>query len=148
MIEPKLRPLRLVSHGTCDWGGCPRPAGAERWSVAHQSWLPVCFIHSEIGIDTTTREFCGRCHRVSPVGFHSPNSIWEAVAGRHWKNEILCIVCFAALGDEKHIVWEEGIEFYPVSYATHHKMRVEGFPDVPGPQTLLGIMKWRQEHGG
>lgn len=73
--------------------------------------------------DTTTREFCARCHRISPVGFHARDDIWKAVAGRHWEHSILCILCFAALGDEKHIVWEEGIEFYPVSYATHHAGR-------------------------
>lgn len=67
-----------------------------------------------------TREFCQRCHRVSPVGFFSPHDIWESVAGRHWSNSILCVVCFAALGDEKHIAWEEGIEFFPMSYATHY----------------------------
>ena len=74
--------------------------------------------------DSMTREFCQRCQRVSPVGFHSPNEIWEAVAGR-WKDSILCIMCFAALGDEKHIMWEQDVEFYPVSYATHHAARVQ-----------------------
>lgn len=38
-------------------------------------------------------------------------------------DSILCIMCFAALGDEKHVAWEKGIEFYPVSYATHHAGR-------------------------
>lgn len=79
---------------------------------------------SEVDLfDLTTREFCQRCHRVSPVGFHSPDFIWKAVAGRHWKDSILCILCFAELGDEKHIFWEDGLVFYPVSYATHHATR-------------------------
>ena len=83
--------------------------------------------------NVTTREFCGRCHRVSPVGFHVQNDIWEAVAGRHHQHDILCILCFAQLGDEKHIVWEENIEFYPVSYATHHAGRV---PEYERPEML------------
>lgn len=72
----------------------------------------------------TTREFCQRCHRLSPVGFHARDDLWSAVtAPGHWEHSILCILCFAQLGDEKHIAWEEGIEFYPVSYATHHGRR-------------------------
>lgn len=58
-----------------------------------------------------------------PVGFHASSEAWTAVAGNHWEHSILCIMCFAALGDEKHIEWEEGITFYPVSYATHHAGR-------------------------
>lgn len=73
--------------------------------------------------EDTTREFCQRCHRVSPIGFHARDDIWEAVAGRHWRHAILCIMCFAALGDEKHILWEVDLEFHPVSYATHHMRR-------------------------
>lgn len=75
--------------------------------------------------DRTTREFCGRCHRLSPVGFLAPDDVWLTVAGQHWRHAILCIMCFAALGDEKHIRWEHGIEFYAVSYATHHAAREE-----------------------
>lgn len=71
--------------------------------------------------NTTTREICKRCQSVSAVGFDSP--LWEEVAGQHWVDSILCIRCFAALGDEKHIEWEVGIELYPVSYATHHARR-------------------------
>ena len=71
--------------------------------------------------DTTTRESCNRCNRISPVGFYSP--LWASVAGQRWEHDILCILCFAAIGDERHIQWEEGIEFYPVSYATHHSAR-------------------------
>lgn len=77
----------------------------------------------ELNTDVTTREFCGRCHRVSPIGFHARNDIWKVVAGRHWSNSILCIMCFAQLGDEKHVEWEEEIKFYAVSYATHHAGR-------------------------
>lgn len=74
--------------------------------------------------DISTREFCERCRRVSAVGFYAER--WLDVAGYHWHNDILCIRCFAELGDEKHIVWEDGMEFFPVSYATHHAGRVSG----------------------
>lgn len=73
-----------------------------------------------------TREFCQRCHRLSPIGFHARDDIWEAVAGGHWRHSILCIVCFAALGDEKHVQWEIGLEFHPVSYVTFHDGPREG----------------------
>jgi hypothetical protein len=71
--------------------------------------------------DTCTREICQRCHRVSPIGFSARKDIWWKVAGRHWEHSILCIMCFAQLGDEKYIAWEEGIEFYPVSFVTNHE---------------------------
>lgn len=64
-----------------------------------------------------TREFCPRCTRISAIGFYSP--LWDQVAGR-WKHSTLCIACFASLGDEQAIRWEEGLEFCPVSLVTHH----------------------------
>ena len=64
-----------------------------------------------------TRETCHRCCRISPVGFHSP--LWEQVAGEHWRLGILCVACFAALGDERGIAWEQGMKFYPVSLVSH-----------------------------
>ncbi len=79
-----------------------------------------------VPVDTCTREFCQRCHRVSPIGFFSPPELWALVAGHQWKDSILCIMCFAQLGDEKHIHWEWDIKFYAVSYATHHAMRESG----------------------
>jgi hypothetical protein len=72
----------------------------------------------------TTREFCGRCHRLSPVGFHATPHIWRAVAGR-WMHDILCLTCFTTLGDEKGIQWEIGMDFYPVSFFTHQEMKDE-----------------------
>ncbi len=64
-----------------------------------------------------TRETCHRCHRISPIGFYSP--IWKKVVGPFWANDILCVMCFTVLGDERGLDWEEGIEFYPVSLAHH-----------------------------
>lgn len=76
-----------------------------------------------LAANQTTREICQRCHTVSAIGFHAPTETWRAVAGRDWANSILCIRCFAALGDEKFIAWERGLAFYPVSYASHHTER-------------------------
>lgn len=72
---------------------------------------------------TRTREMCQRCNHVSAVGFFSP--VWELVTGPHWEHSILCIRCFAELGDEKFIEWEEDIEFYPVSFRTHVERTVK-----------------------
>jgi hypothetical protein len=86
-------------------------------------------------IDVTTREFCQRCHRLNPVGFYAPDDIWEAVAARQWEHSILCILCFAQLGDEKHIAWEAGLRLFPVSYATHHALRSGAFRRRRGGDT-------------
>ena len=63
---------------------------------------------TKIPDDLTTREFCSMCGEISRVGFHASDAIWEAVAGRH-KHDILCLSCFAKLGDEKYIAWEGGL---------------------------------------
>ncbi len=68
-------------------------------------------------VDRPTRETCHRCCRISAVGFYSP--LWRSVAGEHWRHGILCVACFAALGDERGIVWEQGMKFYPVSLRSH-----------------------------
>lgn len=80
-----------------------------------------------------TREICQRCHRTSPVSFRARNDIWQSVAGHEWQHSILCVVCFAQLGDEKFIVWELGIEFYPVSFATHVQQTQENRLCSTGP---------------
>ena len=72
--------------------------------------------------DCTTREICQRCNQVSAVGFFAQPEIWAMVAGQ-WRDSILCLTCFARLGDEKHVAWETGMQFFPVSYASHHAGR-------------------------
>lgn len=91
--------------------------------------------------DLTTREFCGRCHRVSPVGFHARDDIWEAVVGRHWSNSILCIMCFAQMGDEKHVMWERDLKLYAVSYATHHAGRGRSDTSPMEVDRLRGVIR-------
>ena len=77
------------------------------------SWTPV-----------GTREICKACHQINAVGFHVPAEIWAAAVPEHLRNHVLCLVCFARFADEQLIPWDEQIEFYPVSLATHL--------DVPG----------------
>ena len=67
------------------------------------------------GLSRCTRERCQMCNKPSSVGFFAPHETWKLVAGDVWANSILCISCFASLGDEKGIQWEEGIKLYPVS---------------------------------
>lgn len=74
---------------------------------------------TDIGI--STRERCAACQRISPVGFHVPNEIWEAVVHPHFCNSILCLFCFASRADEKLIMWERDIKLFPVSLASHLK---------------------------
>jgi hypothetical protein len=65
-----------------------------------------------------TRERCKCCHRYSPLGFHIPDDIWEAVTADTDFN-VLCIMCLDRLATERGIAWEaKGVQFHPVSLAT------------------------------
>lgn len=70
-----------------------------------------------------TREYCNRCSHISAIGFYSP--LWEEVAGQCWESSTLCIQCFAVLGDERGIVWEDGLELFPLSLVTHLREDLE-----------------------
>jgi len=37
------------------------------------------------------------------------------VAGVIWRNADICVFCFGELGDEKWIVWTEGLKIRPMS---------------------------------
>lgn len=63
---------------------------------------------------------CRLCHHVNAVGFATPDRIWNAIVPEHAKNWVVCLSCFARLGDEKAIAWDDDIKLYPVSLATHH----------------------------
>jgi len=81
---------------------------------------------------THTRQFCARCHSIDRVGFLAPKPLWELVAGPHWEHAILCLACFAEIGDEKGIEWDvPELEFYPVSYVTlsTHRAVLDGEGD-------------------
>ena len=75
--------------------------------------------------DQRTRENCNRCGRRG-FGFIVPKPLWLAVAGARWEHAKLCIVCFADLGDEKNIQWEDGLEVQLVSIASQHRYLSEG----------------------
>ena len=66
-----------------------------------------------------SREICKICWHVNPVGFSVPDAVWEAVVPLQFRSNVLCILCFARLADEKLIPWDEDIKFYPVSLYTH-----------------------------
>lgn len=61
------------------------------------------------------REICGLCHRVSPIGFHVPDEIWQEVVHHSRLQDIHCLTCFIERADEKLIDWDKHITFYPVS---------------------------------
>lgn len=123
MRPDEARAYLLKQPGfTLDQGVAPTPAaptGVRGLRVVADQ-IPTSSMDSEVeeyerGANDCTREFCQRCHQVSPIGFFSP--IWKRVAGR-WADSILCIACFAALGDERFITWECGLKLFPVSLRT------------------------------
>lgn len=66
-----------------------------------------------------TRQSCAQCHKRMSIDFHADDETWERVAGI-WANSILCLDCYAEMGDERGIAWEFGLEFMSVvSLATH-----------------------------
>jgi hypothetical protein len=74
---------------------------------------------------TNTRQFCHRCNAVDRIGFLAPKELWRLVAGPRWEHDILCLACFAEIGDEKGIEWDVAeLEFYPVSYVTLDRNRI------------------------
>ncbi len=48
-----------------------------------------------------------------------PADIWQAVVPTEMQESVVCLTCFTRLADEKCIPWDQQIEFYPVSMATH-----------------------------
>jgi hypothetical protein len=75
-----------------------------------------------------TRQTCARCVRISPYDFHSP--IWREVAGP-WLDDILCVMCFAVLGDERGLRWEEGLTITPCSLVAHLALTSPGNNKCP-----------------
>jgi len=66
------------------------------------------------------REICSLCHEVSRVGFWVPDEIWRLAVHRSQLNSILCLRCFTRLADERSVLWDKEIKFYPVSWITHN----------------------------
>ena len=86
----------------------PRPTAPEKPALA-----------DEMRTQNTTREVCGLCHRIHPIGFHVPGEIWEAAVHPRYRDTIHCLSCFIERADEKLLPWDEHIQFWPVSLRTH-----------------------------
>ncbi len=68
---------------------------------------------------TMSRELCKICYHVNPVGFHVPDQMWRSAVPVLLHNVTICLQCFVRLADEKRIRWDDDIELFPVSLATH-----------------------------
>ena len=66
-----------------------------------------------------SREICKLCYHVNAVGFSVPDDVWLAIVPPEFENRVVCLTCFARLGDEKGIEWDREIEFFPVSLQRH-----------------------------
>lgn len=66
-----------------------------------------------------SREICKLCYRVNAVGFQVPDDVWMAVVPGKAAGLVVCLQCFTQFADEKLIPWDQRIEFFPVSMATH-----------------------------
>lgn len=66
-----------------------------------------------------TREICKLCYHVNPIGFRVPDRTWAAIVPEHVRSRVVCLSCFIRLADERGIAWDDEIEFFPVSLATH-----------------------------
>lgn len=66
-----------------------------------------------------SREICKICYHANPVGFSVPDGVWECIVPPELRESVVCLACFARIGDEKGVQWDREIEFFPVSRATH-----------------------------
>ena len=64
------------------------------------------------------REICKCCGEINRVGFNVPNDIWQMSVPKIYQEKVLCLNCFTRFADENGIVWDEEIEFFPVSFET------------------------------
>ena len=83
--------------------------------------LPKIQLISPMSSNTAllSRERCQCCKRYSLAGFSVPNHIWDQAIPNEFHESPLCIMCFAAMADERLIEWSRDIEFFPVSLAEH-----------------------------
>ncbi len=90
----------------------------------------MCYVHiATANSDVTTREICEMCHQVNAVGFLVPDGVWRLIIPIDFQNKVVCLQCFAKLGDEKRIRWDLNIKFFPVSFVTHRNPDLESFND-------------------
>jgi hypothetical protein len=84
-----------------------------------------------------SREVCRICWHENPIGFTVPDAVWTAVVPGTLRRHVICIACFARLADARLVVWEEEIQLFPVSRATHLALawgltRPDNAPTFPG----------------
>ena len=63
----------------------------------------------------STREMCRCCWRPSPVAFLVPDAIWEAAVHPAFRDQVLCVMCFACFADERLVEWDRDIRLIPTS---------------------------------
>lgn len=83
-----------------------------------------CQLANRVDLDRSvwpmpTREFCGICGHESPVSFWVPDEIWEAAVHHHFRNSVLCLMCFIERADAKLVRWDDTIKLYPISLRGH-----------------------------
>lgn len=66
-----------------------------------------------------TRERCGLCHKISPVGFSVSDDLWKWAVPEQYRDTILCLGCFISFADERMLPWDLNIRLFPVSLHTH-----------------------------
>lgn len=76
-----------------------------------------------------SREICKACCHAGGIGFHVPDEVWYAAVPEKFQNGVLCISCFIRLADEKLIPWDECIDLYPVSMASHVRDMIRFEPE-------------------
>jgi len=65
------------------------------------------------------RQTCGVCGKTPCQLFHVPDEIWLEAVHPSRQQDIHCLDCFTARADEKLLLWDKDIQFYPVSMRTH-----------------------------
>ena len=66
-----------------------------------------------------TRQACIKCGKRMAIDYYA--SLWSEVVHEKWVDSILCIDCYAEMGDERGIAWEEGLTMTPVSLVSQHR---------------------------
>ena len=71
-----------------------------------------------------TRQSCGQCHKRMSIDYYSP--FWDKVVHPNRRNDILCLDCFAEMGDERNVAWEAGLRFLTItSLRSQHDFQAE-----------------------
>lgn len=69
----------------------------------------------EPGVSVATRSRCGVCHSVNPVDFWVPDDVWLHAVPDYFRETVLCLGCFTSWADERFLLWDAEICFFPRS---------------------------------